>query len=363
MMGALGEHLERGWLQLYCVDSVDAESWYARWKHPGGRAWRHVEYENYLLHEVLPLMSPKNDNPFLITTGASFGAYHAMNFALRHPDMINRVIAMSGLYDIRSWADGYHDDNIYYNIRCISFPTSTTAGGSKCCAKWTSSCIIGHDDPTASNRWLSGVLWSKGIGNALRDWDGWAHDWPWWLKMISFISVGTIDDKQEAHMLKIGVIVGREWSLPPAFIEEVNRRDEGRDRRVCPSLAARAWTSRAPTPSSSTASRTRCRTTAPTSSTRAAGHARRQQPVHVDGRRQVLRASLATKLGVASPKTVVLPNKEYVPGIVHNESLRNLCIPIDWEEHRRLRRPSRASSRTPTAAAGSRSTSATRWTS
>ena len=39
-------------------------------------------------------------------------------------------------------------------------------------------------------------------------------------------------------------------------------------------------------------------------------------------------ASLATKLGVRSPKTVVLPNKDYVPGIVHNESLRNLIYPL-----------------------------------
>ena len=30
-----------------------------------------------------------------------------------------------------------------------------------------------------------------------------------------------------ADMLKIGLIVGREWSFPPAFIEEVARRDEG----------------------------------------------------------------------------------------------------------------------------------------
>ena len=28
-------------------------------------------------------------------------------------------------------------------------------------------------------------------------------------------------------MLKIGLVVGREWSFPPAFIEEVRRRDEG----------------------------------------------------------------------------------------------------------------------------------------
>jgi hypothetical protein len=41
-------------------------------------------------------------------------------------------------------------------------------------------------------------------------------------------------------------------------------------------------------------------------------------------------ASLATKLGVAHPKTIALPNKDYVPGIVHSESLRNLIYPLDW---------------------------------
>ena len=41
-------------------------------------------------------------------------------------------------------------------------------------------------------------------------------------------------------------------------------------------------------------------------------------------------ASLISKLGVTSPKTVVLPNKQYVPGIKHDESLRNLEFPLDW---------------------------------
>ena len=42
-------------------------------------------------------------------------------------------------------------------------------------------------------------------------------------------------------------------------------------------------------------------------------------------------ASLCTKLGVAQPKTVALPNKDYVPGIVQTESLRNLVYPMDWQ--------------------------------
>lgn len=40
--------------------------------------------------------------------------------------------------------------------------------------------------------------------------------------------------------------------------------------------------------------------------------------------------SLALKLGVAVPKTVLLPQKDYIQGIV-SESLRNLEFPVDWQ--------------------------------
>ncbi|MBV9211107.1 MAG: hypothetical protein JOZ52_10785 [Acidobacteria bacterium] len=40
--------------------------------------------------------------------------------------------------------------------------------------------------------------------------------------------------------------------------------------------------------------------------------------------------SLAVKLGVAVPKTVLLPQQDYIEGIV-SESLRNLEFPLDWE--------------------------------
>src|SRR3954471_3705664 len=70
MIGALGEHIERGWIQIYCVDSVDADSWYAKWKHPADRALAHAYYDQYVRDEVLPLSMLKNSNPFLITAGA-----------------------------------------------------------------------------------------------------------------------------------------------------------------------------------------------------------------------------------------------------------------------------------------------------
>src|SRR5687768_11548466 len=40
--------------------------------------------------------------------------------------------------------------------------------------------------------------------------------------------------------------------------------------------------------------------------------------------------SLGKKLGVAIPKTVLLPQKDYIEGIV-SESLRNLEFPLDWQ--------------------------------
>jgi esterase/lipase superfamily enzyme len=185
MTAALGEHLERGWIQLCCVDSVDAESWYARWRHPAERAWRQEQYDRYLLTEVLPLTWDINRNPFVITTGTSFGAYHAANFAFRHPEWVGRMIGLSGLYDIRRFADGYHDNNVYLNnpvdfLRGEHEPRRLDA-----LRRLDIILVTGQDDAFRhQNEELSGVLWGKEIWHALRIWDGWAHDWPWWQRMI-----------------------------------------------------------------------------------------------------------------------------------------------------------------------------------
>lgn len=185
MISVLGEDLERGHIQMYCVDSVDAESWYAFHKHPADRAWRHIQYENYLLYEVLPLVSQKNPTPYLIVTGASFGAYHAMNFALRHPEITNRVIAMSGMFNIERWIGNYRDDNIYYNSPCLYLPNEDNEKRLNLLQRLDIILAVGRDDPNiGNNSWFSDVLWSKGIWHAMRIWDGWAHDWPWWHKMI-----------------------------------------------------------------------------------------------------------------------------------------------------------------------------------
>ena len=186
MIGALREHLERGWLQLFCVDSVDAESWYARGIAPADRARRHTHYDHYLHDEVLPFTKERNPNPFLLTTGASFGAYHAVNFGLRHPDLVDRVIGMSGLYDIKGFTDGYSDDYVYFNNPADFIPHEHDPGRLG---------ALRHDghhprhrarrsQSSPATKQLSALLWDKGIGTLCAIWDGWAHDWPYWREMI-----------------------------------------------------------------------------------------------------------------------------------------------------------------------------------
>lgn len=186
MMYALGEPLERGWLQIYCVDSVDAESWYNYGAHPGQRAWRQTQYLNYLVNEVLPLSQEKNDNPFLMAVGASFGAYHAACVTFRYPYLFNRLIALSGMFDIKRFTGGYSDDNVYFN-NPMDFMQHEGGDSARLNALQRLNIIIatGRDDALrGESERLSSILWRKDIGNALRLWDGWSHDWPYWQKMM-----------------------------------------------------------------------------------------------------------------------------------------------------------------------------------
>lgn len=181
----LQHHIEQGWLQFFCVDSVDAESWYNWSAHPGQRGWRQTEYMNYVKDEVLPLSRMKNHNPFLVTVGASFGAYHAACFALKFPELTGRMIAMSGMFDIKRFTGGYSDDNVYFNnpLDCVQNENDHNR-----LAHLRSMDIIiatGRDDRLhEESERLSRALWNKNIGNALRLWDGWSHDWPYWQRMM-----------------------------------------------------------------------------------------------------------------------------------------------------------------------------------
>jgi len=131
--------------------------------------------------------------------------------------------------------------------------------------------------------------------------------------------------------LKVGLVVGREWSWPPAFIEAVARRGAGVVAEYA-SLGA----PRMDEPPRYAVLIDRISHEVPMYRTWLKQQALQgvrvvNNPFMWSADDKFFGACLATSLGVASPRTVVLPNKDYVPGIRHDESLRNLVYPLDWQ--------------------------------
>jgi hypothetical protein len=130
---------------------------------------------------------------------------------------------------------------------------------------------------------------------------------------------------------KVGLLVGREWSFPPKFIEEVNGRDEG---VVAEFVKLGAEEMDAPCEYSVIIDRISHEVPFYRTYLKHAvlqGCTVVNNPFMWSADDKFFGASLITKLGLASPKTAVLPNKSYIPGIIPTESLRNLKYPLDWK--------------------------------
>lgn len=132
-------------------------------------------------------------------------------------------------------------------------------------------------------------------------------------------------------MKKVGVIVGREWSFPPRFIEEVNGRGAGVSAEFV-KLGGTRMTDAVPF----AVLVDRISHEVPYYRTYLKhavleGVTVVNNPFMWTADDKFFGASLCAKLGLAHPKTMALPNKDYVPGIVKTESLRNLDYPLDWQ--------------------------------
>jgi esterase/lipase superfamily enzyme len=185
MIEALAHHIDAGKAKFFCVASVNDQSWYNKQAHPRHRSYVQAMYDDYVAREVAPFIHDNCWTPGIpiTTTGASFGAYHAANTILKHPDLFRRCLALSGVYDVRSFMDGDYDDNFYFN-NPVDYVANLPDG-------YFLDHLRGCDIRLATGRgpWedsrptyqLSEVLRARGIPHSVDDWgaDG-GHDWPYW---------------------------------------------------------------------------------------------------------------------------------------------------------------------------------------
>ena len=186
MLPSLSEPLEKGWLQLFCVDSIDHLSWYNLDIHQREQLDWHLAYEDYLLHEFLPVLQKHNQNPFLIVTGASFGAFHAMNFGLRHPELVKRVLSMSGDYEAEKYVDGYFDDDVLANSPLDFLRSSSSSELNPLLYEREFILTSGQWDfcrgPTLA---VARELSRLGVPHQCHIWDEpGIHDWPLWRTQV-----------------------------------------------------------------------------------------------------------------------------------------------------------------------------------
>lgn len=186
MVAALAGKIEAGQLQLFCVDSVDNESWYNRSVHPRLRIARHMQYDEYIRQEIVSFVREKNDAPMVMAAGCGFGGYHAVNIALRHPDVFGGFLSMSGAFELHGFLDDYLDQNCYHHLPTQYLPHLDEPWYLNRIRKGRYTLASGQDDHCLEqNQKLDNILQAKNIPHQFYVWeDQNSHDWPTWRKMV-----------------------------------------------------------------------------------------------------------------------------------------------------------------------------------
>ena len=189
LIDAISQYIDSGLITVFSIDSVNKDAWLNKEIEPKERAWRQVLYDRYIIEEVVPYIREECRTPDIpiVTTGASFGAYHCLNELLKHPEVFSGTIAMSGCFDIRKSADGYHDLNVYYN-NPVEYVRNLTDENILRKLRDTRITIVtgqGNFENADFSMEMGSFLKEKDIPVNLDLWGkDIPHDWPSWEKML-----------------------------------------------------------------------------------------------------------------------------------------------------------------------------------
>jgi esterase/lipase superfamily enzyme len=189
LMDVLQPYVDGSKVKVFSINSINNESWLNNQMDPRHKVIRHQQFNDYVFNEVVPFIrnNTSQQTP-VITCGASFGALHSMNLFLKRPDIINGVIAMSGVYDLTDYTKGYFDEDVYFNSPMHYMPNLTDHSileqirASRHIHILTGSGA--YEDPASSGKFAK-ILHDKNIWYELDVWGTeWPHDWNTWRAML-----------------------------------------------------------------------------------------------------------------------------------------------------------------------------------
>lgn len=193
MIEAAREFIDSGQVHFYTAQSIDHESWNAEGKAAHDKAAAHNQYDKYIIHELIPLIKYESNWQGAVgVTGNSMGGFHTMNFALRHPDVFDLAIALSGVYDARFFTGDFGGDFAVYENSPIDYLYQEFD-------PWFLDRYRANDYIIAVGQgaWegphvqetqrLEAAFNAKGIPAWFDYWgDDVAHDWDWWRIQIRY---------------------------------------------------------------------------------------------------------------------------------------------------------------------------------
>jgi esterase/lipase superfamily enzyme len=192
VIDTIAPHIESGKVKVFSINSINRDSWLNDHVHPGHAAYVTSQYDKYISQEVVPFIQNHCRTPGIgvAASGASFGAFHAANIVFKHPDQFKTLIGMSGFYDLRSYFQGYYDDNCYFNNPADYLPRLSDPYFLGKLRHDVRIIIVtgqgSYEAPDASRR-ISHILDQKDIPHVLDLW-GYdiPHDWPSWRMMLKY---------------------------------------------------------------------------------------------------------------------------------------------------------------------------------
>lgn len=189
LIDSLAPFIDSGKMRVFSINSINDESWLNKPMEGSHKGIRHNQFNSYVFNEVVPFLknNTSSETP-IYTCGASFGALHSMNLFLKRPDLFDGVIAMSGVYDLTEYSDGFFDEQVYFNSPQHYVPNLNDEWYLNNIRESQHIHILtgsgDYEDPEGSRK-FSDVLHQKQIPHSLDIWGTeWKHDWPTWRAML-----------------------------------------------------------------------------------------------------------------------------------------------------------------------------------